>query len=280
MELSLSKSSKQSTEYFVSKHPPPRSKLWRVFALLITLVIIPLFSYHVLSEQGVLHVKEIIVSGNVRYTQAEVIAASGLIPNWNNIHQISMPTVAEVIKKELPFVKAVEVNRHFIKRTLEIQIVELEPFAQIKYNLSKDNARFVLVDQEGYVLEYRHSSQISDTMVTIIGSGKRLPELGNLISSDNVQIALKVLNAAVTFPEVAAQLHTIDANHPDKILLQVPNLPIVWLASDLIETGLHHIELLLRHQKTGDTKTKRNVRHRKHGYLDARFEDAIYHGGK
>ena len=191
-----------------------------------------------------------------------------------------MPTVAEVIKKELPFVKAVEVNRHFIKRTLEIQIVELEPFAQIKYNLSKDNARFVLVDQEGYVLEYRHSSQISDTMVTIIGSGKRLPEFGNLISSDNVQIALKVLNAAVTFPEVAAQLHTIDANHPDKILLQVPNLPIVWLAPDLIETGLHHIELLLRHQNAGGTKTKRNVRHRKHGYLDARFEDAIYHGGE
>ena len=80
MELSLSKSSKQSTEYFVSKHPPPRSKLWRVFALLITLVIIPLFSYHVLSEQGVLHVKEIIVSGNALYTQAEVIADLWLDP--------------------------------------------------------------------------------------------------------------------------------------------------------------------------------------------------------
>ena len=279
MQLSLSKSSKQSAEYFIPTHPSPGNKIRRMFALLITLVIILLFSYHLLSEQGVLHVKEITVSGNAHYTQAEVITASGLIPNWDNIHKISVDTVEEQIKKSLRYVKEVNVRRHLVKRTLEINIIESESFAQIKYN-PNDRARFVLVDLEGYVLEYIHSSQTSDAIVTIIGSGERLPPLGSLISSDNVQSALRVLNAAVTFSEIISRLHTIDANHPDKITLQLTNLPIIWLASDLIETGLHHIELLLRDQKAGKPKGKWNTRHRKHGYLDARFEDAIYHGGK
>ncbi len=279
MQLSLSKSSKQSAEYFIPTHRPPGSKIRRVFALLITLVIILLFSYHILSEQGVLHVKEITVSGNEHYTQAEVIIASRLTPNWDDIHKISVGKVEERIKQSLRYVKEVNVDRHLLKRTLEIKVIESESFAQIKYN-PNGNARFVLVDLEGYVLEYIHSSKISDAIVTIIGSGQRLPELGSRISSDNVQIGLKVLNSAVTFPEIASRLRTIDANHPDKITLQLTNLPMIWLASDLIEAGLHHIELLLRQQKVGKPKSKRNLWHRKHGYLDARFEDAIYHGGK
>ena len=113
---------------------------------------------------------------------------------------------------------------------------------------------FVLVDLEGYVLEYIHSSQTSDAIVTIIGSGERLPPLGSLISSDNVQSALRVLNAAVTFSEIISRLHTIDANHPDKITLQLTNLPIIWLASDLIENWASSYRTFTQRSKSWEAK--------------------------
>ncbi|MBI1924840.1 hypothetical protein HYR99_11405 [Candidatus Poribacteria bacterium] len=135
-------------------------------------------------------------------------------------------------------------------------------------------------------------------------------------------MGLTVLRSALSLtPEIVSQLQTIDANQPDKMILQFNNLPVVWLSSDLIETGLHQIVLFMKNQaalkkaeeeEQASIKTKKEkqasvkkkkkkqtavknrkkkqpsvktegveqVSHRLEEYLDARFEEAIYWGGK
>ena len=78
---------------------------------------------------------------------------------------------------------------------------------------------------------------------------------------------------------MVSRLHTIDANQPDKITLQFDNLPVVWLASDFIEAGFHHINIFFKREKIILQKRK-STSNRLGGYLDARFKDTIYWGNK
>jgi hypothetical protein len=139
--------------------------------------------------------------------------------------------------------------------------------------------RFVLVDLEGYMLEYVGLSQASDAIVIIVADAQQLPELGDRIHSDAVQLGLRVLHfASREASGVASRLRTIDAKRPHKIILQLDELPTVWLASDSIGMGLHYINLFLE-QRIVTTNTGKPNSNYLNGYLDVRFEDAIYRGG-
>lgn len=174
--------------------------------------------------------------------------------------------------------KNVSVQSGVVKPSLTVQITVRKPIALLKYHLN-DKVRFFQVDPEGYVLENFDSLQASDTYVTIVADAQgQLPERDSHVHSECVQLALSVLRSVQSrTPEIASKLRTIDANQPDKIILQLDDLPVVWLSSDLIETGLYNIDLFLKNLATIVKQKKRN---RMKGYLDARFEDAIYWGGK
>ena len=276
-------SSRKLSNQHPKRYPKLERKSWRIFTWAVVFTVGVLFIYHFISEQGFLSVKQIAIAGNTHYTQTEIITASGLNYQRDNVHTISARQIERELKQKLSYVKNADISKNVMKRSLTIQITEREPAAVLKYYLN-GGLLFVLVDFEGYVLEYKYSSspQAPDAIVTIIGAGQQISELqlGNRVFSDHVQLALKVLRVAVNLsPEMVSGLYTIDANQPDKITLQFDNLPVVWLASDFIEAGLHHIDLFFKQQRIILQKRK-PTSNRLGDYLDARFKDAIYWGNK
>ncbi|MCZ6680375.1 MAG: FtsQ-type POTRA domain-containing protein [Candidatus Poribacteria bacterium] len=249
----------------------------RRFVLGITSVIAVLFIYHLSSTHGFFQVKHIAVSGSNRYTPTEIIAASGLSPRQRNVHTISTAEIENRLKRELSYIKQANISKSVVKRSLKIEVTEREAVALLEY-LQNSRIRFVLVDLEGYVLEYVESPQPAKGTVTIIGDRRQLPQLGSQVYSDEVQLALKVLRTAIDLtPDIVPTLHTIDANQPDKITLQFSNLPVVWISSDRIETEIYHISLFMKHRATVVSTGQRHSNSLS-GYIDARFEGAIYWG--
>lgn len=152
-----------------------------------------------------------------------------------------------------------------------------KPSALLKYNLNRE-LRFLQVDVDGYAMKYIDSPQDADTSVTIVAHPQgQLPEPDRLVISEDVQLALRVLRTVLSStPEIAARIRTIDAIHPEKIIIQLNGgLPVIWLSSDLVETGLKNIDLFLKNRTT---VVKQKKRDRSKAYLDARFADAVYLG--
>jgi cell division septal protein FtsQ len=260
-------------------HEKSSRKIERHLVLGITFAIALLFIYHLSSERGAFRVKQIAVSGSNRYTRTEIIAALGLSHRQSNVHTISESEIEKRIKQKLSYIKQANISKSVVKRSLTIEITERKPVALLK-DPKNSEIRFVLVDLDGYMLEYTSSSQAADAIVTIIGDGQQLPGLGNQIDSDGVQLALKVIRVALSLTtKIVSALRTIDANQPDKITLQFSNLPVVWLSSDLIETKLYHVGLFMKNRTTLMKKGQKTS-NPLNGYLDARFEDAVYWGGR
>ena len=274
--LSRQSSNRFKERLILAPEKSPR-RFGRYLIVGITCVIGLLF---ILTSTGdFFRVKQISISGNEHYTQKEIIAALNLSPQHSHVHTISRSAIEQRLKQKLSYVKQAHISKSILKRSLTLEITEREPVALLKY---PENRRipFVLVDLEGYVLEYMESLPASGSVITIISAGQQVPSIGDQVDSDGVQLALKVLNLALSLtPEIVPILQTIDANQPDKITLKFNNVPIVWVSSDLIQTGIYHISLFIKNRAVLMRKGQ-HTSNPLNGYLDARFKDAVYWGGQ
>jgi cell division septal protein FtsQ len=272
-------SSSQFKARLVSAPEQPPRRVGRYLIIGITCVIGLLFIHYLTLKVGFLRVKQISVSGIEHYTQKEVIAALDLSSRQSDVHTISRAVIEQRLKQKLSYVKQAHLSKSILKRSLTLEITEREPVALLKYP-ENSHMRFVLVDFEGYVLEHIESLSASNWIVTIINSGQQLPRVGDRVDSGSVQLALNVLKLVLSLaPEVVPTLQTIDANQADKIMLQFSNLPIVWISSESIKTGIHHVDLFMKNQ-TILTEKGQHTSNPLNGYLDTRFKDAIYWGGR
>ena len=276
--LSCQSSNQFKARLIAAPEKSPR-RIGRYLIIGITCVIGLLFIHYLTLKVGFFRVKQISVSGNEHYTQKEVIAALDLRARQSDVHTISGSVVEQQLKQKLSYVKQAHVSKSILKRSLTLEITEREPVALLEYP-ENSSIRFVLVDLEGYVLEYIESLPASSSIVTIITTEQQVPSVGDRVDADSVQLALNVLNLALTLvPEIVPTLQTIDTNRPDKITLQFSNLPIVWISSDFIQTGIYHISLFIKNQ-TILMEQGQHTSNPLGGYLDARFKDAIYWGGR
>ena len=257
----------------------PPCLVGRYLIIGLTCVIGLLFIHYLTTKSGFFRVKRVSVAGNEHYTQKEVIAALDFSPRQSDVHTISGVAVEQRLKQKLSYVKQAHISKSILKRSLTLEITEREPVALLKYP-EKSRVRYVLVDLEGYVLEYIESLSVPSSIVTIICTERRIPNVGNRVDSDSVQLALNVLNLVLSLvPEIVPTLQTIDANRPDKIALQFNNIPMVWISSDFIKSGVYHISLFMKNQVML-METGQHTSNPLNGYLDARFKDAIYWGGQ
>ena len=276
--LSCQSSNQFKSRLVAAPEKSPR-RVGRYLIIGITCVIGLLFIHYLTLKIGFFRVKQISVSGNEHYTQNEVIAALDLSYRQSDVHTISRSTIEQQLKQKLSYVKQAHLSKSILKRSLTLEITEREPVALVEYP-ENSSTRLVLVDLEGYVLEYIDSLPASGSIVTIINTEQQVPSVGDRVDADSVQLALNVLNLALKLaPEIASTLQTIDTNQPDKITLQFSNLPIVWISSDFIETSIYHIGLFIKNQ-TMHTEKGQHTSNPLDGYLDARFKDAIYWGGR
>ena len=276
--LSCQSSNQFKARLIAAPEKSPR-RVGRYLIIGITCVIGLLFIYYLTLEVGFFRVKQISVSGNEHYTQKEVIAALDLSSRQSDVHTISRSVIEQRLKQKLSYVKQAHLSKSILKRSLMLEITEREPVALLKYP-ENSPIRFVLVDLEGYVLEYVESLPASSSIVTIISTEQQVPSVGDRVDSDSVHLALNVLNLVLSLaPEIVSTLQTIDTNRSDKITLQFSNLPIVWISSDFIQTGVYHISLFIKNQTMLVEKGQRTS-NPLNGYLDARFKGAIYWGGR
>lgn len=279
MQSSLRYSSDQFKARLISVPENSSPHIGRYLIIGITCVVGLLFIHYLVLKAGFFHVKQISISGNEHYTQKEVIAALNLSPRQSDVHTISESAIEQRLKQKLSYVKQAHISKSILKRSLTLEITEREPVALLKYP-EDSRVRFALVDLEGFVLEHIGLLSVSNSIVTVINNERKLSNVGDRVDSGGVQVALNVLKSALSLvPEVVPTLQTIDANQSDKIILQFSNLPIVWISSDSIDTGIHHVNLFMKNQIifTGKGQHTSNPLD---GYLDARFKDAIYWGGR
>ena len=197
------------------------------------------------------------LSGNVHYTAGQIYDVLGA--NLHNIITDSETRAAEYLQENLSYVKAARISKNLAKRQLNIEITERNRFARLAYVQQQGgtssrnrqrNTHFFLIDSEGYVLESIAADQFQDRFPLIQDEGKEVPEIGEQLKIGATQLSLRVLHIMMSQePELFIEVKQIDARVPQKIEIQMDSLAMpVWIAADLIEIGVHHIAIFLKHR--------------------------------
>ena len=271
----------------------PNSKIYLLRRVVFVVAIVLTLSFIgkiVLSFFGAEYVS-LALSGNMHYTDVQIYDALG--KQLQNIVTDSEEQTSIYLKKNLSYIKDAHVTKHVMKRMLTIKITEREPFVRLSVDPTANasinrNSSFFLVDSEGYVLQHIDKGdgnpQISDQfgkMVVLKAVSDELPKVGAPVGMPEVTLGLEILKIALLQEQnLATQIESINASDSEKIKLQLAAFPVpVWLASDAIESGLHHIALFLKQHKIQVLQRIRENSGETQPYLDARFQDTIYLGG-
>ncbi len=248
--------------------------------------------------------------GNIHYTKGQIYDVLG--ENLDNIVTDSELRTANYLKDNLSYIKDVQVTKSLVKRMLTIEVTERKVFAFIRLLLVDDpdtefvpkidknnqqNLYYFLIDQEGYILESIKPEQYKH-LIKLIDECEQVPDIGSQIKSTPTQVGIQVLkHARLRKPDIAKDLHSIDARVQKKIELRIDSLPIpVWIAGDMVELGLHNLSLFINQQALSRIKRQRLVSAKsknkqldagsddtssplKYTYLDARYKDTLYLGG-
>ena len=231
------------------------------------------------------------LSGNMHYTDVQIYDALG--KQLQNIVTDSEEQTSIYLKKNLSYIKDANVTKHVMKRMLTIEITEREPFAILRIDSTPDvsvnsDSSFFLVDTEGHVLKHidkgEANPQIPEQfrkMVVLRAVRDELPKVGATVEMPEIALGLEILKTvSIQERNLATEIKSIDASDSQKINLELDAFPVsIWLAADAIESGLHHIALLLKQHKTQVLQLIRENPVEIQPYLDARFQDTVYLGG-
>ena len=237
------------------------------------------------------------LSGNAHYTEGQIYDI--LAEQLDNIVTDSEERTATYLKENLSYIKEAHVSKHVMKRLLTIEITEREPFALLRFykgfktpplpgTTADRESSFFLLDVDAHVLEgievERAGVPVGERfreMAVLVAAGDKLPKVGTAVQASGVPLAVDVLEIALLQqPGLATQIERIDASRSQQIKMQIEALPLpVWIAGDAIESGLHHISLLLKQHKVRLLQLLKVPPDTTQPYLDARFEDSLYLGG-
>ncbi len=292
----------------VGRRTSSKVYLWRRLIFIIALVVtLSFLGKTVLRFFSVEHIS-LEIFGNLHYTEVQVYDVLGA--KLDNILTNSEEQTAAYLQESLSYIKDARVSRHLMKRMLTIEVTEREPFARLKYPsvrtpTGRDNVLF-LIDIEGHVLESisveavrvparpgvgggevshgfsMRDDTFPDTVVTLVAEGDKLPKIGTLVQTADVQLGIDVLKTALfEEPELARNIESIDARNSQKIKIQFNTMRFpAWIAADMIDLGIHHIALFLKQQKLWMRSPVGDSSEATYTYVDARFENTIYLGGE
>jgi hypothetical protein len=237
------------------------------------------------------------LSGNVHYTEVQIYDI--LAEQLDNIVTDSEERTATYLKENLSYIKDAHVSKHVMKRLFTIEITEREPFALLRFyegfktppvpgTTADQECSFFLLDVDAHVLESvdvgEEGVPIEERfreVVVLVAAGDKLPKVGSIVRVSGVPLAVEILQIALfQQPRLATHIESIDASRSQQIKMQIETLPLpVWIAGDAIESGLHHISLLLKQHRVRILELLKANSDATQPYLDARFEDSLYLGG-
>lgn len=122
-------------------------------------------------------VEEIKVTGNVRYTEAEVVEASAILEG-DNLFQLNLGTVEAQIEEELPYVEDISIRR-VLPNAVSVTMTEWDAVACIK--IGENNW---LMSIAGKLLEMAPQK---DQHILIQGLNPLLPKAGKQLAVSEVE---------------------------------------------------------------------------------------------
>ena len=287
----------------------PKYRARRMIILCIAVITLLFIGKIILSFFNFEHVT-FALFGNMHYTKGQIYDVLG--ENLDNIVTDSELKTEKYLKENLSYIKDVHVTKNLVRRMLTIEVTERKVFAYIKLLIVDDpdteyvpkvtkkhlmNEYCFLIDQEGHVLESINPEKY-EQLIILIDECEHLPKIGSKFSSTPTQLGIHVLkHVRSRKPDIAKDLKSIDARVPKQINLRIDSLPMpIWIAADMVETGLHNLSLFINQRAFSRLKKQRLIPTEKkpkkldvgsgdtslplkYTYLDARYKDTLYLGG-
>jgi cell division protein FtsQ len=202
-------------------------------------------------------VQHIEVSGNSRYTQEEVVAATG-IQVEDNLFRLNKFKIAEGLRANLPYIEAVNIRRR-MPDTILINVIETAPVAAVN-----SGGVWWLMNENGKLLE-RVDSPGTYTQVT--GLVLLSPSEGTVIAVDQEQRlqkeSLLELIAALVERELISGAQYIDLTDTSQLAMGYDNRLEVRIAlADDFDYRVRQLEGVLAQIEEGEG-----------GILDMTIED-------
>lgn len=281
----------------LGKHPNAKIYAYRKMIFIVAIVLTLAFAAKIVLSFFSAEYLSFELSGNVHYTEVQIYDI--LAEQLDNIVTDSEERTATYLKENLSYIKDAHVSKHVMKRLFTIEITEREPFALLRFyegfktppvpgTTADQECSFFLLDVDAHVLESvdvgEEGVPIEERfreVVVLVAAGDKLPKVGSIVRVSGVPLAVEILQIALfQQPRLATHIESIDASRSQQIKMQIETLPLpVWIAGDAIESGLHHISLLLKQHRVRILELLKANSDATQPYLDARFEDSLYLGG-
>lgn len=183
--------------------------------------------FYLLFHLTTFDVKDIVVTGNEKYTKQEIISQSGIKINENVFSQYF--TKKDITLESLPYIKNIVLKISF-PDTLEIEVEERKT---VYLAFDKEKNKYFRIDKEGYILEEIPLSSKGEEELLVYGitfnNQVVLGEKINEIDYDKLLVYEKIaqkyantkINADITKVNFENSLTTITLN--DKLNIILPN---------------------------------------------------------
>lgn len=174
------------TRYYSKKK---KRKERRKFAFYTVLTVLFIVATTILSLTVFFNISDIAVTANEHYTDAEIIAASGLTEG-QNLFRLNKFKLIEKLKEKLPYLADVSVDRH-LPVGIEIIVTEAKP-----YLTAGSGEEYYILDETLRVLEITDTQPENLPLVTGLSPSSAV--LGDVITAENGEdTRLSALTAAL-----------------------------------------------------------------------------------
>ncbi len=149
------------------------------------------FVVFILSRTVLFRIGELSVTGNSRYTAAQILAA-GNLQEGKNMFGINIDRTEQRIKDALVYIEDISITRRLPDR-LEVAVTEAQPFACCQY----EGSRYAVISRSGRFLETEQANPRGELM-QIYGIEPVEAALGNTLEShdpNKLSILYELLDA-------------------------------------------------------------------------------------
>ncbi len=151
------------------------------------LFVVTVIILYTLSRTVFFKVENYEISGNERYTDAEILGAAGLGDN-ENLYNIDLSATEQKIKKKLIYIDSVSVSRE-LPGTIVIEITEAEEFACCQY----EGNRYAVISRSGRYLS-TEQAEPNEELLQIYGLDLIDVSLGDEFTSSDENKKTIIMN--------------------------------------------------------------------------------------
>ena len=154
---------------------------------------------YVLSRTVFFKVENYEITGNSRYTEAEILAAGGLTDS-ENLYNIDLSATEKKIKSTLIYIDDVSVSRK-IPDTIEIEVTEADEFACCQY----EGNRYAIISRNGRLLQ-TEQADADESLLQIYGLDLIDVSLGDEFTSSDENKKSIIMNLLDVIDELCPDM--------------------------------------------------------------------------